>query len=261
MYTDNTVESHGGMANKIAQVTIAFWIIKICATTLGETGGDTLSMQLNLGYAKSTAIVAAIFAVALAAQVAARRYHPSLYWAVIVATTTVGTTLSDYFTRTAGLGYARASLLLFTLTLIVLGIWYAATGTVSVSRISSRKAEVFYWVTILFSSTLGTALGDALADAPGFGFEKGALVFAGMLAVVVGLYYFTKVSPTLLFWAAFVLTRPLGATLGDILTKPHDVGGLYLSQIASSLVIAAVMIGLMLFFSRKPEQPGALERA
>jgi uncharacterized membrane-anchored protein len=249
------------LSNKIAEVTIAFWIIKICATTFGETAGDALSMQFNLGYRDSTVIFAAIFAVALAAQVAARRYIPALYWIVIVATTTVGTTLSDYLTRTAGLGYAKASLLLFACVLIVLAIWRAVTGSVSVGRIDTRKSEVFYWVTILFSNTLGTALGDALADAPGFGFEKGALVFAAMIAVVAGLFLFTKISPTLLFWAAFILTRPLGATLGDILTKPRDQGGMDLSQIASSLVIGFVMVALISLFSRKPEPQGGLERA
>lgn len=249
------------MANKIAEVTLAFWIIKICATTFGETGGDALSMQLKLGYAVSTAIFAAIFVVALAAQVASNRYHPALYWLVIVATTTVGTTMSDYLTRTAGLGYTKASILLFVSVLIVLAIWRATTGTVSVSRITTRKAEVFYWVTILFSNTLGTALGDALADAPGFGYEKGALVFAGLIAIVAGFYYFSRISPTLLFWAAFILTRPLGATLGDILTKPTASGGLNLGRIASSLVIGAVMVILIALFSRKPERPGGLEKA
>jgi uncharacterized membrane-anchored protein len=248
------------MTNKIAQVTLAFWIIKICATTFGETGGDALSMQLNLGYATSTAIFAAIFAVALALQVAASRYRPSLYWLVIVATTTVGMTLSDYLTRTAGLGYPKASLLLFAMVLLILAVWRASTGSVSVSRITTRKAEIFYWVTILFSNTLGTALGDALADAPGFGYEKGALVFAGLLAVVAALYFFTKISPTLLFWAAFILTRPLGATLGDILTKPKEDGGLDLSRIASSIAIGVVMVALIAFFSRRPEEPGGLER-
>lgn len=260
MTAGSTAMRAGSVTNKVAEVTLAFWIIKICATTFGETGGDALSMQFDLGYAKSTAIFAAIFAIALAAQVAAKRYHPALYWTVIVATTTVGTTMSDYLTRTAGLGYAKTSLILFACVLAVLAAWRAVTGSISVSRIDTRRAEVFYWVAILFSNTLGTALGDALADAPGFGFEKGALVFAGMIAFVAALYYFTRISPTLLFWAAFILTRPLGATLGDILTKPVDEGGLNLSQIASSAVIGAVMIVLIVLFSRRPERPGGLER-
>lgn len=252
-----------GLANKIPEVTLAFWIIKICATTLGETGGDTLSMQFDLGYEKSTFVFAGIFLITLAAQVAVTRYIPAFYWAVIVATTTVGTTMSDWLTRDAfghGLGYTKSSMLLFACVLIVLAIWRLVTGTVSVDRITTRRAEIFYWVTILFSNTLGTALGDATADS-GLGFEKSALIFAGALAVVAALYYFTKVSPTLLFWAAFILTRPLGATLGDILTKPRDAGGLNLTRLVCSGVIAVAMVILVLLFSRKPEPPGALERA
>lgn len=249
------------ITNKVAEVTLAFWIIKICATTFGETGGDALSMQLHLGYAKSTFVFAGIFVVALAMQVLAKRYHPFLYWLVIVATTTVGTTLSDYLTRTAGLGYPKASLLLFTFVVVTLALWRVVTGTVSVSRITTRTAECFYWVTILFSNTLGTALGDATADLEGVGFEKGALIFAAAIAFVAILYFVPKVSRTILFWAAFILTRPLGATLGDILTKPRDDGGLNLSRIASTAVIGVVMVVLILIFSRKPEEPGGLQRA
>jgi uncharacterized membrane-anchored protein len=251
----------GHIGSKIAEVTLAFWIIKICATTFGETGGDALSMQLKLGYLTSTYIFAGIFVVALALQVAAKRYHPFLYWFVIIATTTLGTTLSDFLTRKAGLGYTRASILLFVCVLFTLAIWRAVTGTVSVSRITSRTAESFYWVTILFSNTLGTALGDATADLEGVGFEKGALIFAAAIAVIGALYFVPRVSRTLLFWAAFILTRPLGATLGDILTKPRDEGGFDLSRLASTAVIGVVMVILIVLFSRKPEEPGHLETA
>lgn len=244
-----------GFAGKVAQVTIWFWVIKILATTLGETGGDALSMTLKLGYAVSTMIFLAFFVVTVAAQIAAKVYHPFLYWAVIVATTTVGTTTSDFLTRSAGLGYTKASLVLFVLLLVVLAAWRFATGSISVSRITTRKAELFYWLAILVSNTLGTALGDFLADTRGFGFERGAMVFAGAIAVVGALYLCTRLSRPALFWAAFILTRPLGATLGDLLTKPRDGGGMDLSRIASSLVIAAIMLPLVLLTSREPEHP------
>jgi uncharacterized membrane-anchored protein len=237
--------------NKVPQVTIAFWVIKILATTLGETGGDSLSMTLNLGYAVSTIIFFGIFIVLLAAQVASDRYHPSLYWAVIVATTTVGTTLSDFMDRTLALGYPAASLALFALVLLVLAIWRIRLGGVSVNSITSRPAEIFYWLTILCSNTLGTALGDFLADSSGLGFEGGALVFGAALALVALAYFFTNASHTLLFWSAFILTRPLGATVGDILTKPHAIGGLELGRISSSLIIAICIVGGILLTSRR----------
>ncbi|MGC9954306.1 MAG: hypothetical protein ABSD21_08515 [Rhizomicrobium sp.] len=230
------------LKSKVPAVTLAFWIAKIAATTLGETGGDALSMSLNLGYLLSTVIFAAIFAVALAMQVAEKQYHPFSYWFVIVATTTVGTTQSDYMDRTLGLGYPLASLILFGMVLLVLGAWRVSTGSVSVTNIVSRKSEIFYWTTILFSNTLGTALGDFLADSRGFGYERGALVFGGMIALIAAAYFFTKLSHTLLFWAAFILTRPLGATLGDLLTKPLAHGGLNLSRISSSLVILVFIV-------------------
>ncbi len=201
------------MRNKVPAVTLAFWIIKIAATTVGETGGDTLSMSLNLGYAISTLIFAGIFVVLLIAQVASRSFRPLLYWAVIVATTTTGTTISDYLDRTAGLGYPRASALLFTGVLVSLALWRLTTGSVSVEKITTRRAEIFYWVTILISNTLGTALGDFTADSMNSGFEGGALIFAGLIALIAAAYFFTRISHTLLFWAAFILTRPLGATL------------------------------------------------
>jgi uncharacterized membrane-anchored protein len=227
--------------SKVPQVTIAFWIVKIFATTLGETGGDALSMQLNLGYAISTLIFLAFFLVTLTAQVGSKHYHPLFYWAVVVATTTVGTTTSDYLDRTVGLGYIKSSAFELGLVIVVLLIWHFSTGKIAVDHVVDRKNEIFYWVTILVSNTLGTALGDFVATTTGLGFEGGALVFAGALAIVAGLYFMTKLPMSVLFWAAYVLTRPLGATLGDILTKPHAQGGLNLSRIMSSLVIAVFM--------------------
>jgi uncharacterized membrane-anchored protein len=244
--------------SKVPQVALAFWIIKICATTLGETLGDAVSMTLNLGYAISSGIFFAIFIAAVTTQIRAQTYHRFLYWAVIVATTTVGTTMSDFMTRTAGLGYLYSSLLLFGMVLAVLAAWRLTFGTVSVNRISDRKVETFYWAVILFSNTLGTALGDCLADTTPLGFEGGALVFGSALAVVAAAYFWTKISRTTLFWTAFILTRPLGATLGDLLTKPVSEGGLHLSRIASSLVIAGFVAGAILFTSRKAGgHPGA----
>jgi uncharacterized membrane-anchored protein len=233
------------VSSKVPRVALAFWVVKICATTVGETGGDALSMTLNLGYAVSTLIFLGFFCVTLAAQVASKRYHPVFYWAVVTATTTVGTTTSDYFDRTLGLGYVNASLILFGVVIAVLAIWRSSTGRIVFDEITSRKDEVFYWVTILVSNTLGTALGDFVATTAGMGFEKGALVFAGLIAIVSAAHFFTRAPDSLLFWAAYVLTRPLGATLGDTLTKPHAEGGLDLGRIASSLVIAAAMVILI----------------
>lgn len=239
--------------NKAPLVTLAFWIIKISATTVGETGGDAVSMSEHLGYAVSTAIFFAIFVMLLTAQISSKRFIALLYWAVIVATTTCGTTLSDFLTRTAGLGYLWTSILLFVIVMSILLVWRLVVGTVSVNRIATPRVELFYWTAILFSNTLGTALGDATADS-GLGFEGGAVVFAGALAVIAAGYFWTQISHTLLFWSAFILTRPLGATLGDLLTKPHADGGLHLSRISSSLIIAAFIIGCVLFTSQKPEQ-------
>jgi uncharacterized membrane-anchored protein len=242
------------MMSKVPAVTLAFWIIKISATTLGETGGDALSMSLNLGYAVSTVIFLAILIATLAGQIAMKSYHPFMYWAVIVATTTAGTTLSDYLDRTLGLGYTASSILLFAVVLLVLASWRLATGSVSVSRITTRKAELFYWATIFFSNTLGTALGDFLSDTSAFGFDGGALVFAAAIALIAAAYFFTTLSHTLLFWSAFILTRPLGATLGDMLTKPTEEGGLDLSRIASSLAIAVLMVVCIVVAGRGAEQ-------
>jgi uncharacterized membrane-anchored protein len=245
------------VASKVPAVTLAFWVVKIAATTLGETGGDSLSMTLNLGYLVSTAIFAAVFVAALVMQLAEKRYHPFSYWFVIVATTTVGTTVSDYLDRTLELGYTLTSTVLFMLVLLVLVGWRLTTGTVSVANIRTRKNETFYWCTILASNTLGTALGDWLADTKGFGYEGGALVFGGLLALIGAIYALTKLSPTLLFWAAFILTRPLGATLGDILTKPLEDGGLHLDRIQASAVIAIFMIVAILATNlRKPAAAG-----
>jgi len=228
--------------SKVPRVTLAFWIAKVLATTFGETGGDALSMTLKLGYGTSTIIFLAFFVVALAAQMAVRRYHPFFYWAVVVATTTVGTTTSDYFDRTLGLGYVKSSAILFVGVIAVLVAWHLATGRIAIDDIRTRPEEVFYWLTILVSNTLGTALGDFTADDLGLGFEKGALVFALLIALVAAAHYLTKVPKSVLFWAAYVLTRPLGATLGDTLTKPTAEGGLALGRITSSLVIAAVLV-------------------
>jgi uncharacterized membrane-anchored protein len=251
---------HDGV-NKVAQVTLAFWIMKICATTLGETGGDLLSMTLNLGYAASTAIFFGVFLVTLLAQVSSRAFHPLAYWAVIIATTTAGTTMSDYLDRTAGLGYIGGSLLLVVILISMLAIWRATLGSVAVSQIDNPQAEIFYWITILFSNTLGTALGDFLADETGLGlgYEGGALVILGVLAVIAAAYYFSRASHTLLFWLAFILTRPLGATLGDILTKTHAQGGLDLGTIGSSIVLAAFLLGCGILMAR--QQPATARDA
>ena len=243
--------SQRDLLSKVPQVTAVFWAVKILATTLGETGGDALSMTLKLGYAVSSLIFLAFFCVTLAAQVFSKRYHPLYYWAVVVATTTVGTTTSDYIDRTLGLGYVKSSILLFCLVLAVLAAWRFTTGAIAVDHITARKDEVFYWLTILVSNTLGTALGDFTATSAGLGFEKGALVFAGLIAVVAAAHFLTKVPQALLFWAAYVLTRPLGATLGDLLTKPHADGGLALGRFTSSITMAAAMVALLVFASRR----------
>ena len=237
-------------AGKVPVVTLAFWVIKIVATTLGETGGDVLSMTLKLGYLLSTVFFFGVFAVAVFAQVSAKRFHPWLYWLVILATTTAGTTLSDYLDRTAGLGYLGGAALLLTVLVSVLAAWKLTLGSVAVDHIEDRRAETFYWVTILVSNTLGTALGDFFADNTWMvngrelvlGYAGGGLVFGGALAVIAALYVFTKVPRTILFWCAFVLTRPLGATVGDLLTKPGDHGGLALGTITASTVLAAFLV-------------------
>ncbi|MFL6299607.1 MAG: hypothetical protein ACJ71N_03235 [Terriglobales bacterium] len=237
--------------SKVPKVTLMFWIVKILATTVGETGGDALSMTLQLGYLVSTMIFLGFFVVTLSMQVASKKFHPLFYWLVVVATTTVGTTTSDYLDRTLGLGYIKSSIMLFCLVLIILAAWHFTTGKIEFERITSRTEETFYWVTILVSNTLGTALGDFTADDAGLGFEKGALVFAVLIAIVAALHFWTRIPKSTLFWSAYVLTRPLGATLGDTLTKPIADGGLNLGRITTSLVIAAAMVVLVAWSWRR----------
>lgn len=236
---------------KVPEVTLGFWLIKIAATTLGETGGDAVSMSMNLGYLVGTAIFAAVFLTAVAAQVKARHFHPLLYWATIIATTTVGTTLADFVDRSLGIGYAGGSSLLLALLLGTLFVWHRSLGSVSVSTVNSPKAEAFYWLTIMFSQTLGTALGDWTADTAGLGYAGAAVVFGGLLALVVAAYCWTKVSRTLLFWAAFILTRPLGAVVGDFLDKPLSAGGLALSRYSASAALLAFMLAAILLFRQR----------
>jgi uncharacterized membrane-anchored protein len=245
---------------KVPEVNTSFWLIKILATTLGETAGDAVTMSMNLGYLIGSSIFLSIFFVAVACQIKAKRFHPFVFWFVIVATTTAGTTLADFFDRSLGIGYFGGSAILLILLMASLAIWYKSEGSVSIRRIVSRKAELFYWLTIMFSQTLGTALGDWVADPEtglGFGYEGGALLFASALAIVAALYFWTKTSHTLLFWAAFILTRPLGATLGDFLDKPHASGGMELSRYTASLVIAVVMIACVLILPQKAERTEA----
>jgi uncharacterized membrane-anchored protein len=238
------------LISKVPHVTLMFWVIKICATTVGETGGDALSMTLNLGYAVSSLIFLAFFAFTLAAQVTSKRYHPFAYWAVVVATTTVGTTMSDYFDRTLGLGYIKSSIILLGVVIAILFLWRKVMGRIEFENISG-KDEIFYWVTILVSNTLGTALGDYVATTTGLGFELGAVLFSCLLAIVVAANFLTKTSKSLLFWSAYVLTRPLGATLGDTLTKPYALGGFALGRIKSSFVILLIMIVMIVLTEAK----------
>ena len=238
--------------SKVPEVTLIFWIIKVFATTLGETGGDAVSMSMDLGYLVSTAIFAAIFIVAVFAQVSARRFHPILYWVTIIATTTVGTTLADYATRSLGIGYAGGTTILLTLLLASLWIWYRTLGSIAVDTVSSPRTEAFYWITIMFSQTLGTALGDWTADTAGFGFDGGALVFGALLIVLAGLYWWTRISRTALFWAAFILTRPLGAVVGDLLDKPVAEGGLALSRYTASAVLVVFIVVCIFAFPQRP---------
>ena len=239
--------------NKIAQVTLLFWIMKICATTLGETAGDQLAQTMKVGYGTSSLILLGFFVVVLAGQLAVSRYIPALYWATILATSTAGTTISDYMDRTLGLGYATGSLILVTLLGLVLGLWWWREKSLSVTDIKTRSGEVFYWAAILVSNTLGTALGDFLADDSGLGFGGGALLIGSLLAVLVLAYYFTSISRVLLFWVAFVLTRPFGATFGDLLTKPAAKHGLGFGTQGSSLILFGLLGALVLYESlRKP---------
>ncbi|MGT2440959.1 COG4705 family protein [Bradyrhizobium betae] len=247
--------------SKVPEVTLIFWIIKILATTLGETGGDAVSMSMNLGYAVSSAIFIGIFLIAVAAQIMTRKFHPFLYWFVVIATTTAGTTMADLADRSLGIGYPGGASLLFGLLMISLFVWYRSEGSISVNTVSAPRVEIFYWVSILFSQTLGTALGDWMADTNGLGYEGGALVFGAGLAAIAAAYYFTSISRTGLFWAAFILTRPLGATLGDLLDKPLANGGLAFSRYLATGILAALIVACVALLpqraGRHPCQPEA----
>ena len=237
--------------SKVPAVTLMFWVIKILATTLGETGGDAVSMSMNLGYLVSTVIFAAIFIIAVIAQISAKKFHPMVYWVTIIATTTVGTTLADYVDRSLGIGYFGGTAILFTLLMGSLIVWHRTLGSIAVDSVNSPKSEMFYWVTIMFSQTLGTALGDWTADTAGMGYGGAAIVFSAMLLVVVVLYYATSLSRTALFWAAFILTRPLGAVVGDFLDKPISKGGLELSRYSASAVLLVLIVLCIFMFSHK----------
>ena len=240
--------------SKVPAVTLGFWVIKILATTLGETGGDTVTMTLDWGYLTGTVIFLSLLLALVVMQIAARKFHPLLYWATIVASTTAGTTMADLADRSLGVGYSGGSSILLACVLVVLGLWYWSEGSIAVETVNTPKVEAFYWVAITFSQTLGTALGDWMADSTGLGYEGGALVFAAGLAVLAIAYYRTGVSRVLLFWAAFILTRPLGATVGDFLDKPVSHGGLALSRpLASAVIAALILAGILLF----PQRAGA----
>ena len=253
-----TVRQHA--LSKVPEVTLVFWIIKIAATTLGETGGDSVTMTLGWGYLAGSALFAAVLLGLVVAQIAANKFHPFLYWATIVASTTFGTTMADFADRSLGIGYTGGSSLLFALLMVTLAAWYLAEGTISVNTVSTPRVEAFYWAAITFSQTLGTALGDWAADTGALGYADGALVFAAGLAVLAALYFWTNVSRVLLFWAAFILTRPLGATVGDFLDKPLSHGGLALSRPLASAVIAAFIVVCVIVLPQRPGMhPGVAE--
>jgi len=248
----NDTTRHGTLS-KVPEVTLFFWIIKIAATTMGETGGDTVTMTLNWGYLLGSALFLGLLIVLVIAQIFAKRFHPFLYWATIVASTTFGTTMADFADRSLGIGYAGGSILLSSCLVAVLALWYWSQHTISVNTVTTPKIEAFYWAAITFSQTLGTALGDWMADTGGLGYEGGALIFAAGLAVIAGLYFWSNVSRVLLFWAAFILTRPLGATVGDFLDKPVNDGGLAFSRPLATAVIAAFIVVCLLVL---PQWPG-----
>ncbi len=247
--------------SKIPEITLLFWIMKICATTLGETGGDLLSMTMNVGYGVSSMILIGFFFVTLAMQLFSKKYHPIIYWLVIVATSTAGTTMSDYMDRTLGLGYMTGSLILVGILITILAIWRLVEGTLSVEHIKSRRAELFYWTAILFSNTLGTALGDFLADSSGLGFGGGAALITTLLVLIILAHYFTNISKVILFWIAFVLTRPFGATFGDLMTKTNGQGGFDLGTIGSSLVLGLILAALIIYTSVKEYRTNSLQTA
>lgn len=251
MNTDNQKDF-----SKVPEVTLTFWIIKILATTLGETGGDAVSMSMGLGYLAGTGIFASLFVVAVMAQIFAKKFHPALYWTTIIATTTVGTTLADFADRSLGIGYAGGTTSLFILLAASLYIWHRVLGSVSVDTVNSSKSEMFYWITIMFSQTLGTALGDWTAETADLGYDGAAIIFAAMLAVIALAYYRTNISHTALFWAAFILTRPLGAVVGDFLDKPISEGGLELSRYSASAALLLAIALCMFVFSHKPAKQG-----
>jgi uncharacterized membrane-anchored protein len=244
--------------SKVPEVTIGFWVIKIAATTLGETGGDTVTMTLNWGYLAGTFLFLAVLVALVAAQIAARKFHPALYWATIVASTTFGTTMADFADRSLGVGYAGGSALLLALLIFTLALWYRTEGTVSIGSVNAPRAEAFYWTAITFSQTLGTALGDWIADSGGLGYAGGAVVFSAGLVIVAILYFRSQVSRVTLFWVAFILTRPLGATVGDFLDKSVAHGGLALSRPLASAVIAAFIVVCLFVI---PQRPGRHPRA
>src|SRR6202022_2768203 len=255
----------GKAISKVPQVTLGFWIIKVAATTLGETGGDWVTMSLKVGYLIGSAIFAVIFIGLVSGQIKAERFHPFLYWATIIATTTLGTTIADFFDRSLGVGYPGGAAIVLALLLASLAIWYKVEGTVSVQSITTPKAEWFYWITILFSKTLGPALGAWVAGKDrgglGLGYEYGALIFGVGLAIVAALYFWTRISHTLLFWAAFILTRPLGATLGDFLDKPIAEGGLHVSRLYASVILLVFIVALILILpQRAGVHPGARDQ-
>ncbi len=260
------MQKEDAILNKIPEVTLGFWVIKILATTLGETGGDSVTMTWlqadvhphNGGYLIGTAIFLAVFAAAVIAQILTRRFNPWIYWLAIVASTTVGTAMADFFDRSLGIGYTGGASILLACVLCSLAIWYLALGSIDVQTVATPKVEIFYWVTITFSQTLGTALGDWMADSTGLGYDGGALVFCAGLALLAALYYWTAISRVFLFWAAFILTRPLGATVGDFLDKPTGDGGLALSRPLASVVILAIIVLLILVLPQRPGQhPGS----
>lgn len=239
--------------NKVAQITLFFWLMKILATTLGETMGDLLSMTLNIGYTVSLVITMVFFLIVLIAQLRAKKFHAPLYWLVIVGTTTVGTEISDFMDRTLGLGYALGSLILFSSLLLVLFLWYRQEKEIKVYPVTKNNVEIYYWIAILFSNSLGTAFGDFLSDNLGLSYLYGALVTAGIIALVVILHYFTKLNQALLFWIAFIFTRPFGATFGDLLTKPIAKGGLDLGTIPAT-VVTAILLALLVWYSSSREK-------
>ena len=246
-------QSAPDVLSKVPAVTLAFWIIKILATTLGETGGDAVTMTMSLGYLIGTAIFLLLLVALVGLQILAKKFHPFLYWATIIASTTAGTTMADFADRSLGVGYTGGSSILFLCVMVVLGAWYWSEGTIAVETVSKPKTEAFYWATITFSQTLGTALGDWMADTSGFGFFGAALVFMAALAIVAALYFWTDISRVLLFWAAFILTRPLGATVGDFLDKPLNQGGLNFSRPLATTIIA---VGIVVCISLTPQRAG-----